>query len=71
MLFYTVKCTCNRQVENRTASAIEASEQLTRVAASMKLYGGDVRKTVVYYDKFIARKLNSGKLVQGLSQVIY
>ena len=41
-----------------------------RVTDSNKLYGGDVRKTIVYYDKLISKKLKNDKLVQGLSQVI-
>lgn len=47
------------------------AEQLTKVTSSEKLYGGDVKKTVTYYDKLIDHKLKDSKLVYNLSQVVH
>lgn len=57
------------QVENPNASATTVGEQLIKVTTSTKLYGGDVKKTVVYYEKTVKRKLQSNKLVEEMSQV--
>ena len=57
------------QVDDPKVSAIAVEEQLIRVTTAEKLYGGDVRKTVDFYNKFIGKRLKGNALVQNMSQV--